>query len=156
MVEKYILFTNMKQNFAIDVTKVERIIEFQSPKKIPESSDYLLGVIKYEDSILPVIDLNIRLYGENSQNTKNTKIVVVAWKERLMGVLVDNIIGINNFNEEYYEESNIDTNVSKEYISGFIKSEEDITIVLDIDGILDAKREEELLEELEIQKELEN
>lgn len=154
--EKYILFSNIDQSFAIDVSKVERIIEFQSPKKIPESLQYLLGVIKYEGSILPVIDLNMRLYGEETQNTKNTKIVVVSWKDRLMGVLVENIIGINNFQEEYYEESNIDVNVSKEYIDGFIKLDEDIIIVLDIDGILNEEKEQELIEELEEQKELVN
>lgn len=147
--EKYILFTNMNQNFAIDVTKIERIIEFEQPKKIPESLEYLLGVIKYEDAILPVIDLNKRLYDTKIKETKSTKIVIVSWKERLMGIVVDDIIGINKFEEEYYEESNIDTNVSKEYISGFIKSEDGITIVLDIDGILNEKKEEKLLEDIE-------
>lgn len=147
--EKYILFTNMNQNFAIDVTKIERIIEFEQPKKIPESLEYLLGVIKYEDAILPVIDLNKRLYDTKIKETKSTKIVIVSWKERLMGIVVDDIIGINKFEEEYYEESNIDANVSKEYISGFIKSEDGITIVLDIDGILNEKKEEKLLEDIE-------
>lgn len=153
--EKYILFTNRDQNFAIDVSKVERIIEFKSPKKIPESLKYLLGVIKYEQSILPVIDLNLRLYDKETENTKDTKIIVVAWKDRQMGFLVDNIVGINNFVEEYYERSNIHTNVSKEYIDGFIKLEEDIIIVLDIAGVLSEETEQILLEDLEGQKELE-
>lgn len=146
--EKYILFKNRDQDFAIDVSKVERIIEFQDPKKIPESLEYLIGVIKYEKSILPVIDLNIRLYGSKIENTKDTKIIVVAWKNRQMGLLVDNIVGINNFEEEYYEESNIDTNISKRYIDGFIKLEDSIVIVLDIDGILNEEKEQELLESM--------
>lgn len=150
--EKYILFKNRDQDFAIDVSKVERIIEFQDPKKIPESLEYLIGVIKYEKSILPVIDLNIRLYGSKIENTKDTKIIVVAWKNRQMGLLVDNIVGINNFEEEYYEESNIDTNISKRYIDGFIKLEDSIVIVLDIDGILNEEKEQELLESIDQDK----
>ena len=147
--EKYILFTNKDQNFAIDVSKIERIIEFQKPKKIPESLEYLLGVIKYEKSIFPVVDLKIRLYEKESKNTKDTKIIVVAWKNRQMGFLVDNIIGINNFQEGDYEKSKIDTNVSKEYIEGFIKLEDDIIIVLDIAGILNEESEENLLKGIE-------
>ena len=146
--EKYILFTNLDQNFAIDVRDIDRIIEFQNPKKIPESVDYLLGIIKYEDSILPVIDLNKRLYRQTKKETKDSKIIVVVWKDRYMGVVVDDILGINDFKEEHYEESNIDTNVSKEYIAGFIKSENGITIVLNIDEILSAHVELELMEDI--------
>lgn len=147
--EKYILFKNIGQDFAIDVKDIDRIIEFQVPKKIPESVEYLLGIIKYEDSILPVIDLNKRLYGETKEETEDTKIIVVAWKDRYMGIVVDDILGINDFEEESYEKSNIDTNVAKEYITGFIKSEEGIIIVLNIDEILSEHIEKKLIEDIE-------
>lgn len=150
--EKYILFKNMDQEFAIDISEVEKIIEFETPKKIPESLDYLLGVIKYEDSILPVLDLNMRLYGEKSKKDIDTKIIIVKWKDRQMGILVDNIIGINDFSQEDYEESNLDANISNRYTNGFIKLEDEIIMFLDIDEILNPKNEEKLIEELEAEE----
>ena len=74
---KYIVFISRNQYFALDITKVERIIEYQVPNSIPESFDYLLGVIQYNEKILPVIDLNKRLYDVDSSLAKRNKIIVV-------------------------------------------------------------------------------
>lgn len=50
--ERFIIFSSNQQDFAINISHVEKIIEFQTPNPIPESSDYLLGVIKYCDRLV--------------------------------------------------------------------------------------------------------
>lgn len=142
--EQFIVFINNHQNFALDISKIERIIEFQQPKKIPESSQYLLGVIQYNEKILPIIDLTKRLYNvEGSHNTEG-KIIVILWNDKQIGLVVDEILGIHDFKKEEYEQSNTDTQISKKYINGFIKTEEDITIMLDTDEIFNLEQVNEL------------
>ncbi|MPW24755.1 chemotaxis protein CheW [Alkalibaculum sp. M08DMB] len=142
--EQFIVFENNQQNFALDISKIERIIEYKQPKKIPESSEYLLGIIEYNDKILPIIDLTNRLYNIQSSHQEDAKIVVILWKSKQIGLVVDAILGIHSFSEEQYEQNN-DSQISKEYIRGFIKSEEDITIVLDTDQIFKENQERELM-----------
>ena len=142
---KYIVFTSRDQYFALDITKVERIIEYQAPNQIPESFDYLLGVIQYNEKILPVIDLNKRLYDVDSSLDKENKIIVVIWKEKYIGLVVDDILGIQAFDDEQFEQTDMNTHVSKEYVKGFIKTKENITIVLEIDSIFDENEEEQIL-----------
>ena len=142
---KYIVFTSRDQYFALDITKVERIIEYQAPNQIPESFDYLLGVIQYNEKILPVIDLNKRLYDVDSSLDKENKIIVVIWKEKYIGLVVDDILGIQAFDDEQFEQTDMNTQVSKEYVKGFIKTKENITIVLEIDSIFDENEEEQIL-----------
>ena len=142
--EKYILFSNNNQNFALDITNIDRIIEFQKPKKLPESPDFLLGVIQYNERILPIIDLTKRLYNVDLTLNENVKVIVVLWKEKQIGLIVDNILGIHGFDETKFEQSIDDIQISKEYIQGFIKSKDDITIVLDIDRLFDLEQEKEL------------
>lgn len=142
---KYIVFTSRDQYFALDITKVERIIEYQAPNSIPESFDYLLGVIQYNEKILPVIDLNKRLYDVDSSLDKKNKIIVVIWKEKCIGLVVDDILGIQAFDDEQFEQTDMNTQVSKEYVKGFIKTKENITIVLEIDSIFDENEEEQIL-----------
>ena len=144
--EQFIVFVNNYQNFALDISKIERIIEFQKPKRIPESSDYILGVIQYNEKILPIIDLTKRLYNEQSSHSTEGKIIVILWRDKHIGLVVDDILGIHNLNEEQYEKSNNDSQISKKYIRGFIKTEKDITIVLDTDEIFNLEQEQELLQ----------
>ena len=142
--EQYIVFINNNQKFALYVSKIEKIIEFQQPKKLPDSSPYFLGVIQYNDLILPIVDLSKRLYDVFCDYNLQTKIIVVSFKDKFMGLVVDNIIGISNFAEVEYEDFDIDLEISNEYVIGFIKSNEDIIVTLDIDRIFNREQEEEL------------
>ena len=142
--EKYIVFTNNQQSFALEISFIERIIEFQQPKKIPESSSYLLGVIQYNDNVLPVIDLTKRLYDVYSTGGVDDKIIVVTYKDKQIGLVVDEMQGIKSFEESQFEKSKVNTEISKEYIQGFIKTSDDITIVLDTNKLFDFEQEEEL------------
>lgn len=144
-VEQYIVFIANEEKFAIDISKVERIIEYTQPKKIPEASEFLLGVIQYNSEVIPIIDLSMRLYNLKSIQDEDTKVIVVLWKEGHIGFLVDDILGIEHFNEEQYEKMDRETHILKDYIDGFMKSEEDITIVLNIDKIFTLEEEEELI-----------
>ena len=151
--EKYIIFSSNHQTFALDISKIERIIEFQSPNPIPEASGYLLGVIQYNDRILPIIDLTKRLYNIDSYHNVNNKVIVVLWKDQQIGLVVDDIMGINAIDEDQFELSNEDTQISKEYITGFIKTKENITIVLDTDKLFSKDQEAELLTSTNIEAE---
>lgn len=142
--ERYIIFKSNNQSFALGISRVDKIIEFQEPKPIPESSAYFLGVIKYNNKILPIIDLTRRLYSVNSPRNESDKVIVILCKNKLIGVVVDDIFGIQSFENEQFESSNEDTHISKEYILGFIKTDEDITIVLDTDKIFSLEQENEL------------
>lgn len=143
--KKYIVFTNNQQSFALEISFIERIIEFQQPKKIPESSSYLLGVIQYNDNILPVIDLTKRLYDVYSTVGVDDKIIVVSYKDKQIGLVVDEMKGIQSFDDNQFEQSTVNTEIAKEYIQGFIKTSGDITIVLDTNKLFDFEQEEELL-----------
>lgn len=148
--ERFIIFSSNQQDFAINISHVEKIIEFQTPNPIPESSDYLLGVIKYNDRILPVINLSKKLYNVNSGYDENDKVIVIMWKGTYLGLAVDDIIGIRGYEDKQLEEAVMNTQISKEYVIGFIKAEEGITIVLDTDKIFNLEQENEILNSTEV------
>lgn len=143
--DKYIVFLCNSQSFAINIYDVERIIDYETPKRLPESEGFLMGVIKYNDSILPIIDINKRLYDNSAGVNERTKIIVALWKEKFVGLVVDDILGIYEYGSEKIETSNGDDVLSKEYISGFIKREDDITLVLDTHKLFTEEHEEKIL-----------
>lgn len=142
-----IIFRNYGQNFALDVVKIERIIEFELPVKIPEAASFLLGVIKYNGLVLPVIDLNMRFYGISSAHDRKSKIIVVHWNDGLLGLAVDEVTGIQNIDEKLFEYAAFGNGLlSKDYVEGFIKSDEEIVVFLEASKLFDFAQSKELVE----------
>ncbi len=143
--KQVIIFSNCEQNFALELERIERIIEYSKPKKLPETAEYIKGVIKYNEKVLPIIDLNLRLYGNPGEIKENSKIIVILWKGSHLGLVVDEILGIRTIDEEAFEESAIgEGSVSSEYIKGFIKIQEDIIIVMDTDKLFNFVQAKEI------------
>ncbi|MFY9214822.1 MAG: chemotaxis protein CheW [Tissierellaceae bacterium] len=142
--EQSIVFISNEQLFALYVSSVEKIVEYQEPKKLPDTQDYFLGIIQYDSSILPIIDLSRRLYGIESTNSSKSKIIVVRWKDSQIGLMVDDIVGIQSFLPSQFEDYDLDMDISNEYITGFIKSSGDVILVLNIDKLFSKEQEEEL------------
>lgn len=145
--KQVIIFNNCEQNFALELERIERIIEYSKPKKLPETADYIIGVIQYNERVLPIIDLNKRLYGVPGEISTNNKIIVIIWKGSHLGLVVDEILGIKNIEETQFEESAIgEESISSEYIKGFIKIGEDIIIMMDTDKLFSFVQSKEILE----------
>ncbi|HEY4543792.1 MAG TPA: chemotaxis protein CheW [Tissierellaceae bacterium] len=144
---QYIVFKSNNEKVALNISHIERIIEYEDPSKIPESSKYLLGVIQYNKTVIPVIDLTYKLYQIKKDIYANEKIIIINWNDTLIGLLIDDILGIEQYEDDQYEENIIKTSIIKDYIKGFIKSEdkEDIIIVLNIEKIFNEKQSEEIL-----------
>lgn len=141
-----IIFRNYGQNFALDVVKIERIIEFELPVKIPEAANFLMGVIQYNGKVLPIIDLNIRFYGISSNHDSKSKIIVVQWNNSLLGLVVDEVTGIRNVDENLFEYAELsDGLLSRDYVEGFIKSDDEIIIFLETSKLFDFVQSKELI-----------
>lgn len=144
--EKFIVFTSGAQNFAIPITEVEKIIMMQDPTRIPDTSSYLLGATSYSDHLLPIVDLSERLFKQKTIVTANTKIIVVEWKELKIGLVVEDVLSVSNFEEISEGETEEKTRQAAKYVRALFKTEEGIVLVLDVDVLFSSENEKELIE----------
>lgn len=149
--EKQIVFFSKEQELSLPIEKIEKIIQWQQPIPIPETSSFVLGVIEHNEHVLPIIDLNARLYGTETVQHKEMKIIVVQWHDELLGLSVESIKGIVNFESAQFEWMDNEVTVEKDYIEKFIKTESGIVIQLDIDSLFEGNiMLDKLLRALEI------
>ncbi|MTI69514.1 MAG: purine-binding chemotaxis protein CheW [Firmicutes bacterium] len=142
---KVVILKTQDRKYAIDVYNVERILEYTKPKALPETSEHIIGIMSYEESILPVIDLNKRLYKEGYLDTGDNKIVVIIWEDHRLGLMVDDVLEIKDIEEDkIHKKDSVNTEIKKEYLKGFIKEEEDIIIYLNPNKIFSSSQKEEL------------
>lgn len=143
--EKFIVFTSNQQNFAIPITDVEKIILMAQPTKIPDTSSYLLGAIPYDETLLPVIDLSERLFKQATTITATTKVIVAEWNQLKIGLAVEDVLSVSNFEEIQAEETIDDTQGAAKYIRALFKTEAGIVLALDIDALFSTENETELI-----------
>ena len=155
--EKQIVFLSKKQELSIPIEKINKIIQWQETIPVPETSTFVLGVIEHNEHVLPVIDLNDRLYGIPTEVSNEMKIIIVQWKEEYLGLLVEYIRGIMDFEKNQFELMENEVTFDKNYIESFIKAENGIIIQLNVDTLFEGNiMLDKLLRALEIADTAEN
>ena len=137
---KLLIFRLEKQCFAADIREVERILTYEEPTKIPDSEDFLEGVINYQDGILPVISL-AKKFGIDTLESKENDgaIIVTRSKEGSVGIKVEVVNEVISMNLDDLEDTpEISSSISKRYIKGIIKdkNKNGIILLLNLNEIL--------------------
>jgi purine-binding chemotaxis protein CheW len=142
-IDKKNSYINLKigtEQFAISVSKVLEIIEFDQITQVPDSSPFVLGVINFRGSIVPVIDMHLR-FNIEGKSEENKMVVIVDMhnkdKNVLMGLLVDQVTDVLEF--EYTSIKSVpDLGIkyNPEFLEGFIEQEGRFIMVLNIDRVL--------------------
>lgn len=142
---KILIFGLSNEKYSTNITEVERILGYIEPTALPESPDFVKGVIDYEDNILPVISLLNKFNLGEEEITETTKIIVVKRKEKKFGVIVDNVYEVTDISDGYIEKApEITNSIERKYISGLVKLQNHIVILLDLDKILSGEDEDSI------------
>ncbi len=145
---KYLTFVMSSEEYGIEILKVREIIGMMDITSVPQTPDYMKGVINLRGKVIPIIDLRVKFSMTEQEHTQETCTIVVEVNDSLIGIIVDTVSEVVDVGDEEIEEAphlgqEIDTN----FIMGMGKLKEKLIILLDIDKVLSA-------EELEIAEEL--
>lgn len=137
--EQQIVFRIAKQHFAVSILTTDRIIQLSDVTKMPDTSSYIMGVMNVEGTVLPIIDLPNRLYGQSLENKEEAQVLVVEWNEERIGLAVDEVLSVQSYDSAQVDEdpekvSAIDHSISP--IQMFIKTEDGIVLGLDIERLI--------------------
>lgn len=142
---KYLTFTLNKEEYGIGILKVKEIIGMMPITPVPQTPEYVKGVINLRGKVIPVIDLRLRFGMEKVLYDERTCIVVVEAEtgedRTLIGIVVDSVSEVLNIRAELIEETPaFGTELTTDYILGMAKTEGSLKILLDIDKVLQAQR----------------
>jgi purine-binding chemotaxis protein CheW len=136
--------------FAISVYNVLEIIQFEKLTRIPDSSEYIPGVINFRGSIVPVIDMHKRFKIENNDSSEKMVVVVeVASNDKnvLMGLLVDLVTDVIEFeSKEIKSVPDLGIKYNPEFLDGFIEREGKFIMVMNTDYVLSVAELSEISE----------
>ncbi len=97
---KYVTFQSGNEFFGLKIQYVNEIIVFQEITEIPESEDYIKGLINLRGKIIPVIDVRIRFKQEPFEYNDRTCIIVINVNNLVVGLIVEKIAEVVEIQEQ--------------------------------------------------------
>ena len=97
--DKYVTFKSGNEFFALKIEYVNEIIVFQEITEIPESEDFIKGLINLRGKIIPVIDVRVRFKQEPMEYNDRTCIIVINVKDMVVGLIVEKVAEVVEINQ---------------------------------------------------------
>lgn len=137
---QFLTFVLADDIFAIDVTKAKEILDFSDITQVPQTPEYMLGVINLRGSVVPVIDMRRKFNLEVAEVTRNSCIVVVDvdvdGEMVTVGALADSVREVLDLDSAQIEPPpRIGTRLNTDFIKGMGNLDNKFVIILDIDKV---------------------
>ncbi|MDI6402436.1 chemotaxis protein CheW [Balneolaceae bacterium ANBcel3] len=140
---KYLTFFLGKEEYAIEILKVQEIIGLMAITPVPSMPDYIRGVLNLRGKIIPVMDLRSRFGFSAIDDTEETCIIVVQEAQFRMGIIVDKVSEVSDIASEQLEEvPSFGSSMTDEYLAGIGKLGDSVKLILDVSKVLFEFREE--------------
>lgn len=136
---KYVTFKSGNEYFGLKIEYVNEIIVFQEITQIPESEDYIKGLINLRGKIIPVIDVRIRFKKEPVAYNDRTCIIVINVRDTVVGLIVEKIAEVVEIKEEDIlppPSIGSEEKSQNKYVYGIGKVGESVKLLLDPDKLL--------------------
>ena len=128
-----------EETYGVDILRVQEIRGWSAVTKIPQSQPHVLGVLNLRGSIVPIVDLRMRLNLEHAEYTPVTVIIVLSIVtgngKRNFGVVVDGVSDVVDVNDSEVRPAP-DLAGSSDYIRGLVPISERMVVLLDIDRLI--------------------
>lgn len=134
---KCLTFVLAKEEYGIEILKVQEIIGMMSVTPIPRTPPCVRGVINLRGKVIPIVDLRLKFGMLALAQTEETCIIVVRVQGREMGLVVDKVSEVLDIAPEDIDDvPSFGAEVHTEYILGIGKAAGKVTLLLAIDRVL--------------------
>jgi len=137
--EHLVIFTLGKELYGVTIHSVESIIKLQAITLVPRTASYILGVTNLRGTVVPVLDLRKRFNLPSSENTPNTRIVIINADGAKVGIVVDEVTEVLKVGRNSIQPPPpMSTTIESSFINGIARINDRLVILLDLEKVLAA------------------
>lgn len=137
VVLEYLTFTLGKEEYAMDILKVQEIRGYDSVTHIANSPDFMKGVINLRGVIVPIIDMRIKFKLDNVVYDEFTVVIIINVLGRVIGMVVDGVSDVVTLPTGQIKPApEFGSSINAEYITGIGTVNEQMLILTDIERLI--------------------
>jgi len=147
--QRFLTLTLGEELFAIDIFSVREILDYTDITRIPQTPEYMRGVVNVRGNAVPVVDLRMKFGLGRVERTLNTRIVIVEIKKddtlSVMGALADSVKEVLELETDRIDPPpRMGAAVRADFIRGIGKHGDRFLLVLDVDKVFSSDEIQDL------------
>ena len=132
---QYLTFMMGKDEYGVDILAVQEIHCWIEPRPMPNTPEYIRGVIDWRGTIVPIIDLRVRFQYPDVTYTSTTVVIILKTEladgiEGIIGVVVDAVADVYDVKAiDLKKAPRLGSNIDTKFIKGITKIEQSMIII---------------------------
>ena len=144
-----VVFDLNEEAHGVDISQIREIIRMEEITRVPRAPEFVEGVINLRGKVNPVVDLRARFSMPSTERTDEHGIVVVDVDGQDIGMVVDAVTEVSRTPSDSIEPpSSVITTDDSEHLTGIVKTDDKLIILLDIAKVI-SESEASALEEIQ-------
>jgi len=134
---EYLSFTLGNEQYGVDILNVQEIRGYDGVTRIPDAPECIKGVINLRGTIVPVMDLRLKLGLEHAEYDAFTVMIVINFNQRVVALVVDSVSDVIELDpSQLRAPPELGNSVDSRCISGIGTVDERMLIVLNIESLM--------------------
>lgn len=130
---EYLTFTLGDEEYAMDILAVQEIRGYDPVTRIVNAPEFIKGVINLRGTIVPIVDLRIKLSLPRVVYSEFTVVIILAIGDRLVGIVVDSVSDVIALTPDQIRPApELGASINIRFITGLATLEGRMVILLDI------------------------
>lgn len=138
--EQYLIFRLADEYYGLLVSFIENIEKMMPITRVPNTKEYIKGVVNLRGEIVPVIDLREKIGVRKEEFGEETRILIVNWKNEFkVGLIIDEVLDVVYLTKEDFDSATRDRN---EFTFSIAKYNNMLINIINLEDVLFEKVEE--------------
>ena len=134
---EFLTFTLGREEYGIEILKVQEIRGYETVTRIANAPDYIKGVINLRGIIVPIVDMRIKFNLGTPEYTQFTVVIILNIAGRVVGMVVDSVSDVLTLRaEEVRPAPEFGASLDTQYIIGLGTLENRMLILMDIEKLM--------------------
>ncbi len=138
---QYLSFTLGDEVYGIDILKVQEIRGWEEVRPLPDTPEYVKGVLDLRGIIVPIIDMRLRFNLDKAEYTATTVTIILSIQLRgkpyVIGIVVDGVSDVLDVQaKDIRETPPLGKKIDTRYLHGMVSTENNVLLLLDADNLL--------------------
>lgn len=135
---EFLIFRVSDEIYGINIMDIKEIIKPREVTEVPRSPGFVTGILSLRGTIIPIIDMRLRLGLIREQTTGRERVVVIKNAESFSGLLVDEVIQVVRVPNEAVEPAPaVLEGIDRDFVFGIGRSDGRLIIILNLANIAD-------------------
>jgi purine-binding chemotaxis protein CheW len=146
--QEFLAFTLGKEEYGIDILKVQEIRGYETVTRIANAPDFIKGVVNLRGIIVPIVDMRIKFNLGEPTYDQFTVVIILNIGGRVVGMVVDSVSDVTTLSPEQIKPApEMGTALNTDYLIGLGTIDQRMLILVDIDKLM-SSAEMGLIEQL--------